>query len=298
MKRRVNNVFRLALAGSVKWFCAGLCFAAVFGLSACKDDDEGGDGGGAGAVAQQMPLVANAGIQFPVTQYSERNDMETYTYADGRMTGAATSREKSSYSITSNPLVLTEQNFYSDTDYRICTVRNIRVNENGFMTYAEISDYGINPYEDEWSEGGSVTYSYDAEGHLVSESGTYTEGSSTFNWTCTYTWENGNLMNMDYRGEDEEEAYHDVYTFVYGDGQWNNPGVYPVQMMDISIMEMPLVFYSGLMGRTTKNIPTSVTVTESDVYGGEIEGPSMRVCRNARCTFFFFVSHKKSVHVL
>ena len=128
----------------VKWFSLALCLMAGFNLSACSDDDdEGGNGGaGSGVAAQQMPKVADAGIQFPVTQYSEYygSYIETYTYSNGRMTGGSYPYGSISmgtyslgiYSISSNPLVLTEQR-----DDRSSTFRNIRVNGNGFMTYAE-----------------------------------------------------------------------------------------------------------------------------------------------------------------
>ena len=256
--------------------CAGLCLAAVFGLSACKDDDEGGGDGGAGAVAQQMPLVANAGIQFPVTQYlnEDYSEMETYTYADGRMTGAATSWEGYSYLITSNPLVLVEQSYYSDTEYGSSTMRNIRVNENGFMTYAEFSFEESDSYDGNSYDRGYNTWEYDAEGHLVGESGNITETSDEdgpYSWTCTYTWENGYLMNAEYRDEEGGRVNRTVCTFAYGDGQWNNPGVYPARMIEVSFMGMPVLFYSGLLGRSTKNIPTSVTVR---YFEGDVEYPN------------------------
>ena len=261
MKKRVNNVSRPAVGGSVKWLCAALCLAAGFGLSACSDDDEGeGGGAGGGVAAQQMPLVADAGIQFPVTQYSEYPlEMETYTYSGGRMTGAATS-DGDSYSVTSNPLTLTELG-----DNYTSTLRNIRVNGNGFMTYAEISSSGSDYYDGNWYERGSVTWRYDAEGHLVGESGNIAESSDgSYSWTCTYTWENGNLMNAEYRDEEDGEVYRYVCTFTYGDGQWNNPGVYPAHLISVSGMELPVLFYSGLLGRTTKNIPASVTERNFD----------------------------------
>ena len=92
-------------ARGAKWFSLALCLTAGFSLSACSDDDDG-NGGGSGVTAQQMPKVADAGIQFPVTQYSDYySDMETYTYSDGRMTGVSNS-DGDRYSITSNPLVL------------------------------------------------------------------------------------------------------------------------------------------------------------------------------------------------
>ena len=252
-------------AKGTKWLSLALCLTAGFSLSACSDDDdEGGNGGaGSGVAAQQMPKVADAGIQFPVTQYSEYDtDINTFTYSDGRMTGGSTSWE-SRYSITSNPLVLTEQ-----ADDYSGTYRNIRMNSNGFMTYAELSASGSDSYDGNWYERGSITWRYDAEGHLLSESGKITDSSDgPYSWICTYTWENGNLMNAEYRDEEDGEVYRYVCTFSYGDGQWDNPGVYPAHWINVSGMEMPVLFYSGLMGRTTKNIPTSVT--ERDFDGDE-----------------------------
>ena len=247
-------------AKGVKWLSLALCLTAGFSFSACSDDDdEGGNGGvGSGVAAQQMPKVADAGIQFPVTQYSEYSSyMETYTYSDGRMTVGSNS-EGDNYSVIFNPLVLKLQ----ESDY-LGTFRNIKVNGNGFMTYAEIS--GSSSFDGNWYERGSITWRYDAEGHLVSESGNLTySDDGPYSWTCTYTWENGNLMNAEYRNEEDGEVYRYVCTFTYGDGQWNNPGVYPAHWIYVSEMGMPVLFYSGLMGRTTKNIPTSVTERHFD----------------------------------
>ena len=247
-------------ARGVKWFSLALCLTAGFSLSACSDDDEGGNGGGAGSgvAAQQMPKVADAGIQFPVTQYSEYSSyMETYTYSDGRMTVGSNS-EGDNYSVISNPLVLKLQ----ESDY-LGTFRNIKVNGNGFMTYAEIS--GSSSFDVNWYEKGSITWRYDAEGHLVSESGNLTySDDGPYSWACTYTWENGNLVKTEYRTEDEGYVYREVCTFTYVDGQWENTGVFPEHFIDTGELGMPILFYAGLMGRTTKNIPVSVTEKEYD----------------------------------
>ena len=261
MKTEKNRLMDVKAKGA-KWLSLALCLTAGFSFSACSDDDgEGGGGAGSGVAAQQMPKVADAGIQFPVTQYSEYygSYIETYTYSNGRMTGGSYPYGSISmgtyslgiYSISSNPLVLTEQR-----DDRSSTFRNIRVNGNGFMTYAEL-------FSD--NDRGSFTWRYDAEGHLLSESGnmTYSDGGSS-SWTCTNTWENGNLMNAEFRYEEDGEVDSEVCTFTYGDGQWNNPGVYPAHWIKATLLEMPILFYSGLMGRTTKNIPTSVTRIDFD----------------------------------
>ena len=243
-------------AYGVKGLSLALCLAAGFSFSACSDDDEGSGGGSA---AQEMPKVEDAGIQFPVTQLSNGYDTESYSYsADGRMTGGSTSYGIR-YTITYEPLTLTEQ----DGDYT-GTFRNIKTNSNGFMTYAEVS------YSDsEYSDSGSITWKYDANGHLTSESGNITNSSDgPYSWTCTYTWENGNLMNAEYREEWEGETYREAYTFAYNGNQWENPGIYPEGMIEVNGTMMPILFYSGLLGRTTQNIPTRVTETD---YEGDRE---------------------------
>ena len=69
MKTTKNRLMDVKARGA-KWFSLALCLTAGFSLSACSDDDDG-NGGGSGVTAQQMPKVADAGIQFPVTQYSD-----------------------------------------------------------------------------------------------------------------------------------------------------------------------------------------------------------------------------------
>lgn len=244
-------------AYGVKGLSLALCLAAGFSFSACSDDDEGSGGGSA---AQEMPKVEDAGIQFPITQLSNGYDTESYSYsADGRMTEG---RDwfGDSYSITHNPLVLTQL----EDGHVVGTYRNIKTNDDGFMTYAEVS------YSDsEYSDSGSITWKYDADGHLTSESGNITNSSDgPYSWTCTYTWENGNLMNAEYREVWEGETYRETYTFAYNNSQWENPGIYPEEMIEVTGMMLPILFYSGLLGRTTQNIPTRVTETD---YEGDRE---------------------------
>ena len=251
-------------AKGTKWLSLVLCLTAGFSLSACSDDDdEGGNGGaGSGVAAQQMPKVADAGIQFPVTQYSwYPSEMETYTYSDGRMTGG-NDTGGTRYSISTNPLVLTEQD-----DDRTITYKKIKVNGSGFITYAEFSDVGswgsVN-----WLETSSFTLTYDADGHLVSQSGNYYEDSEFSTWTDNYTWENGNLVRLEEKcwNEDGEMDYSSVYTFAYDNDQWTNSGIYFSPFMG-GLMEWDNIWFcSGLLGQTTRLIPTSVTENGGETY--------------------------------
>ena len=69
MKTEKNRLMNVKAKGA-KWLSLALCLTAGFNLSACSDDDdEGGNGcAGSGVAAQQMPKVADAGIQFPVME--------------------------------------------------------------------------------------------------------------------------------------------------------------------------------------------------------------------------------------
>ena len=160
MKTTKNRLMDVKARGA-KWFSLALCLTAGFSLSACSDDDDG-NGGGSGVTAQQMPKVADAGIQFPVTQYSNYySDMETYTYSDGRMTGVSNS-DGDRYSITSNPLVLEITDSYG-ASYDVTKLHNIRVNDMGFITYAEMSYSEFDEYTGNYEISGSFSFEYDAE---------------------------------------------------------------------------------------------------------------------------------------
>ena len=259
MKTTKNRLMDVKARGA-KWFSLALCLTAGFSLSACSDDDDG-NGGGSGVTAQQMPKVADAGIQFPVTQYSEDSYGidETYMYSDGRMTGGSNSYG-GRYSITSNPLVVTESSDYGDE-----FLRNIKVNGNGFIVSM---DWYENDNVSEVKRG-TFNFEYDAEGHLVREFGQYEDLDEMWHYTNTYTWENGNLVAAEYsdRGEDGGVYTHSC-TFTYDTSRWLNPGIYHPVLIDISTGGgiWPILFYSGLLGHPTRNIPATWVEVADDEY--------------------------------
>ena len=233
----------------------------LFGLPACNDDDDNeNDESKSGTPAQQPPQVNGAGIQYPVTSVTAYGTTWTYEYADGRMTGGKTNGGFV-FSLSSNPLVI--QTGYPDDVY---TYSNIRVNESGFITYAEMT----NIYEGEVYATGSATCRYDTEGHLVYEKGNFRDADGyTESYTTVYTWQNGNLMQIEttdtYEGEGERHT--DIYTveYAYDTSKWQNPGVYAHCDEEEGLswfFEAPLFYYAGLLGRSTQNIPTNMTLTE------------------------------------
>ena len=263
MKTRLNKQLPVVSAGSVKWFCVALCLTAGFGLSACSDDDD--EGGGGGTPAQQPPKVADVGIQHPVTQFARSwFEIDGFTYADGRMTGGTYNGGRMSFSISSNPMVIRE--WYEGED-RTSTYSNIKVNESGFVTSADCS------FSRTDSLGGtdgtaSARFTYDANGYLLTESGTNTgisDGESySYSWSSTYTWSDGNLMRVETSYVEDGETETDVITYTYGRSDWTNSGVdFPMEVGYCGNFfgdfgDEYYIFSAGLMGRLTKNIPTRV----------------------------------------
>ena len=254
MKTEKNRLMDVKTQG-VKWFSLALCLTAGFSLFACSDDDDEG-GSGEGTPAQQPPKVSDVGFQFPVTQYSNGYNLETYNYSDGRMTGATSNN--GNYTISYNPLRLKSVNGSENSE-----LINIKVNDSGFMTYADYS-HTYSYYDEYYFEKGYLTFSYDAEGHLVNESLYINESSDgPYSCTLTYTWENGNMVKSVYK---DNENWSEVCTLAYENDQWTNSGVFTESFLYAGMMGEPVIYFSGLLGRLTRLIPTSMVDTDSDGY--------------------------------
>ena len=253
MKTEKNRLMDVKAKGA-KWLSLALCLTAGFSFSACSDDDgEGGGGAGSGVAAQQMPKVADAGIQFPVMEQSGGHGSFDFTYSDGRVVDWG----DDFLSLSFNPLVIKGEEPTYTEEYK-----NIKMNAKGFMTYADYS-YSWSEYNDIGNAHGTLVWMYDEEGHLVKEVANIDDSSDgLISWTCQWKWENGNLVS----GQYEEDGDVTQYAFTYDTDKWENPGVY-VFMSDISGCLSDEFFYSGLMGLPTRNIPTRMMIRELD--GGE-----------------------------
>lgn len=255
-----------------KWLVCALCMLSV-GFVSCSDDDDdknGGDGGlgsGSGQPAVEAPAVSGAGIQFPVTSFSEGGTPELYYYTDGKMTGGSDGDDYS-FQITSNPLQIKAT--YMDsraTD----TYYNIKVNNSGFITYC---DFRGAEEDGGYIFNSSTTCTYDGNGYLLSEKskGTDNEGYSvTVN--MTNTWENGNLVRREENVVEKEDGetynFRIVYDFVYDTSKYPNSGVfYDINEYDDYFFES-YIFYAGLLGRISKNIPIRSTCVE---YENGVQG--------------------------
>lgn len=249
--------------------CACIMGTALVGFSGCSEDDEKDYDDGNGLPAQELPSVSNAGIKFPVLSFSRNGEVWSYCYdANGRMLSCESAWEKCAYK--SNPLSVYATYGEKDSD-GWKSYENIRVNDGGFMTSCS-GRY----FESNGETGGfSATFTYDNEGHLLSEDAIMTEDGHEADyekWTMNYTWIDGNLTKIVTNGsyknteEGEEGTDQEVVVFTYDMSRYSNSGIY--YFADILIgtwlLDSPSFFYSGLMGRTTKNIPMSYTITYSE----------------------------------
>ena len=258
----------------LKIFQAALLATAVtFSFTACDDDDdpepgtENNDGGSTGTTT---PPVADAGILFPVTSIS---DGSTFTYVDGRMVGGVTSYDVP-FTITSNPLSIKEEAYYENGEFERTIYSNIRVNSAGYVTYANVK-YEDAEYNEEygleaWSASGSVTITYDGEGHLTNAKSSLADNEGNENDEISITWKDGDMMNVVERyawSDDEEGNGGETHSasFTYGQNRPNS-GVF---MKEVEFCENYL-WYAGLLGKPSKNIPTSIV--EQNKYDENSEG--------------------------
>ena len=227
------------------WFT--LCLLPL-GLAGCGDGDSEmpknsdgtnvEDGSSSNNDPEELPKLADIGIVNPVIAMTNLS----FTYNDGRLTEVF-SAPRDYYLFGSHPLSIKYS--YESKDGPFNTVyQNIKRNEDGFITYVERINSGRSQghYHESFA---SATLTYDEEGHLVKEEGR----SGDTEWVIEYEWSDGNMVKVRYRDE--------VYRFDYGENEYLNPGIF-IQFSLVNaqtIFDQELYYYSGLLGRPSKNIP-------------------------------------------
>lgn len=232
---------------------------------ACSDnDDENGNGGngegGGNGGSSSAPSLPSMGIQHPVAYIDHGwEDNSIFNYSDGRLIGGYDTEYEADVTISYFPL---EINLLSESDggYTFkMHYSNVRTNDTGNITYAEIQ---VEESEDGWKDTntGKVSIEYDGEGHMT-----------CYSWDCSYsygerqtisytlTWMDGNMVRVSEKEVDMdedggEEYYSCVTTYTYGEDAPVNSGIF---LFD-NELDSEILFYAGLYGKTTKNIPTSV----------------------------------------
>ena len=241
------------------WTC---CLLAV-GFASCSDDDEKKtDPTPPGDQDTTTPDVSqDLGIQFPVT--SINGSWEVFNYTDGKLTSGTLSNPNVTFTISHNPLTIKVEMQYgaSGDESSVEAYTNIKVNDKGFATSATYHSTDVYDGETEKTNG-QATMAYDADGHITEKQVNSTGPGYTENYKITYTWNNGNLLSVQvedrYSDNEESGVLTTIYKYTYGEGQ-PNPGIYFDGMW---YMTYDFMWYAGLFGKTTKDIPTSVKYTE------------------------------------
>lgn len=240
-----------------------LCVLAM-GFVSCSDDDDNGKTSSGGAA--EAPKTEDAGISFPVTFISSsQGGSADFTYVDGRMTGGT--YDNSSFTISSNPLRIRSE-YENESDI----IQNIKLNEQGYMTYAELTGKAYN-------EGKTYTYKmtfsaqYNSEGYLTLLTQHYKEGTDTGDTETRFTWVNGNLMKISskdvWKDEDGVGTDETVEEYTYENGGYKNANIYFFVDKGRAVYVDNNVFYAGLMGKAPKNIPTYIKGVDNYTVEGQ-----------------------------
>lgn len=256
-------------------------------------DGENGSGsnGSSGVESDgtQPPLLADLGIQFPVTSIYEGENQKPYIfqYSNGRMSAYGISSLL--FTISSNPLAISWGNSKDD---RIYSIENIKVNQDGFITSAQ---YKYNDKdggdEESYNDTFRFRFEYDATGHCIKE---ITEEKYIYNenyfgvgveyvtLVVNHTWQDDNLVNsyMTYSLEDtffnaqneyhSYERYESDFRYFYDGDKNPNSGIHfagyyngnaNIEFGGWDYFWMGFNYYSGLLGRLSRNIPVRVDHT-------------------------------------
>lgn len=259
-----------------KYFIQAIGLALMMSMAACGDDDNNGDNGGNGGNGGngEEPTPPDTEINAQVSSWADRYSTTTYQYNDqGALTSGSTQYAgyNKEFTIQGNPLSIqiNETEEYGEgnksTTKTSCT--NIRTNDQGFMTAADVRAEFTDVYEGNTESGsisGKIACTYDSDGQITE----YKLTVGTF-YTDSYifSWQDGRLMKVTNNYEDEESSLTESYTFDYGTGAVENSGIY---LGCLQRDEMPdCLFYGGYLGKTTRLVPTACTYNYAEIYEGE-----------------------------
>lgn len=229
-----------------------LCFFGIFALIAgfvtsCGDhDDDDGNGTPGGKTVSQKKLKKLVdGIRS--WEYVYDKDGKCTSYTDFYQNQP---NENTNYKYDGNKIV--EECSLLDDSVRCTTT--ILFNSNGYI-------------ESETTENGgssdNTVYTYDNQGHLISEN--YTDEESDETRVTTYTWENGNVTKVEvkeiYEGEESEYVMYYEYTNDnYTSAIENKVGFNALQIEDGFISP----YYFGTLGASLKNLPVTIKYVEEE----------------------------------
>lgn len=245
-----------------KYVLFATCCLLFSGFSSCSDEDNDGTG----KTADSAPTVDESfGIKYPVTtiknNYSER--LSVFNYKNSKMFGGLIGNEYSNFSIKENPLQINVSYIDCDKEENI-SYTDIKTNAMGFITVAEYKI--VEKYEnaETYVTNGNIKANYTSDGYITQQIISEKYGNTSLSNVSSFIWEDGNLKQLivDYKEERGRYYYNetDVYNFNYKSdlSQNLNTGVYLYGIWFEDDFIYDFMWYAGLFGKTTKNIPIIV----------------------------------------
>ena len=241
-----------------KIYCLAPCCLLAAGFASCSDDDDNKGNN------NNPPTTGDLGIQFPVTSVTGY-DNSYFRYENGRLASGYSDGDP--FTISQNPPAI-RISYESDNESYVENYTDIRLNASGYATFANYS--ATDTYEGETEHySGTANMQYDQDGHITQKSVSIREGNFfEDSYTISYTWQNGNLTRIrideTYREYDETERYVEIYEYTYAAPTENpNSGIY---LYDMWYATYDFMWYAGLFGKTTRNIPVGMTYTYTNMY--------------------------------
>lgn len=261
-----------------------ICCLFTLTISSCSEDDNNIDiekPNGSGPVIPDeeestgvIPTTDKTlGIRFPITSITTEEGISAFDYQNNKMV-LGTSRfpyygwRNFDFQIKENPLRI-DITLYDDYGESVNTTEsvsftNIKTNKYGFITEAQMTFKSK-----EETNSGKIEVVYNSKGYITKQK-YYEQFVGGYNLLTTdFIWKNDNLTQVSiyYEEKDNYDDYteyqyeSDIYTFEYSSNPSLNPntGIYFWRDLYEDDVFYDFLWYSGLFGKTSKNIPISVT---------------------------------------
>lgn len=232
-------------------------------LSACDKNEDNENGGQPGTEApkpEQLDIIPVHTITYNEYDYSE---MSSYVYENGIMASGYEAYDDVHFTIKRSPLeIIVTYEDYEET-YHL-RYYNIKTNAFGSITSANMSEQYVYEGEADTSSG-SMKAEYNGSGQITKMTATYTYNedgeTSTESNQFVFQYENGNLVKeIDYYNGEAAQTM----IFKYDNNNlYKNTGVFLTELC----LDFPFMYYAGLWGKPSKNIPNSY----SYVYDGDYD---------------------------
>lgn len=232
-----------------------LATAVAFSFTSCSDDNDepDPDNGGATIAGPSVDKVFTNGLPASVdgATFTTNDKGQLTTIKDGTTTitfeyGTFTQPRAHNFTVLMKERDSQDPTGGSDI--------YMELDKNGFVTYA-YQVYLDDDDVDEWS------FEYNADGYLTKVYRTESEK------TTTITYTNGDIEKV---ASVDEDNYRHEYTFAYTNDKYTSPVANKgcIMLYDdaygIDLDEMEIVYYAGMLGKATKNLPMGATYKGSE----------------------------------